>query len=75
MHTCRSDFLEEHPAFFIGQVSWLRGLSLHPAFPPTLTAGSGILEIGIPHHSGGTAPDSHRLPFSHRKGIPNMGDL
>lgn len=39
-------------------VSWLRGAAL--AFP---TAVSGVVSAGLkPRYSGGTAPESHRLP-------------
>jgi len=50
------------------QVSWLTGLPLR-AFPVRRRrfGGCALREraaVGIPGHSGGSAPDSHRLPFT-----------
>lgn len=39
------------------------GSTLVPAFPPA-DAGSGMVRDPLADHSGGTAPDSHRLPRS-----------
>ena len=49
------------------QVSWLPGLPLR-AFPGRRRRIGGCARVraavGIPGHSGGSAPDSHRLPFT-----------
>ena len=47
-----------------GQVSWLPGCL--PSAPSQVTVGSPVAALaraaGVPGHSGGSAPDSHRLP-------------
>jgi cob(I)alamin adenosyltransferase len=51
-----------------GQVSWLPGLPLR-AFPARRRRSSGssaaaLVRMASPGHSGGSAPDSHRLPLT-----------
>jgi len=49
-----------------GSVSWLSGLPSAPsrvAVPPSGCA-SHARAAGVPDHSGGSAPDSHRLPIA-----------
>jgi hypothetical protein len=48
------------------QVSWLPGLPLR-AFPIAEGRIGGLrmrAAVSIPGHSGGSAPESHRLPFT-----------
>src|SRR5690348_9171031 len=43
-------------------VSWLTGLPSAPS--RRLGVSSGVLADGVPDHSGGSAPDSRRLPIT-----------
>ena len=52
-----------------GQVFWLPD---HPSPPLPTLAGSGLAGV-VPGYSGGTAPDSHRLPFWGPFGPPKAG--
>jgi len=47
---------------WIRQVSWLVGKHLLPA-PSQQFKASGIVAGFVPTYSGGSAPDSHRIPF------------